>query len=286
MSDCVICCESSTFSTVCCKQAMCLQCLFNLERKQCSACRCEPLEIIDQNGKTISIPNTRGYTQHDPHNPHIGTDTHIRNLIQQIPHIEESDDLPSIYSGPNGIWDNETEYDVAIEAVRNHINSGGDIRTIVDIARQAIRDLRLRFNMIPIQQQLNELTEKYNETIRTMESLAKNSLAEKLDYNCKVTAEPLLKRWFGENWATRENYLKVEEATKRCCAKYKSGNKQGQRCVNHRILVDCNGISDYFCSKHSKFDSSTTYEWRISSKLFDNVRPLFVYRGIDVKGKY
>lgn len=62
---CVICDGSDNLAkAVCCRVIICIQCVLKQERKQCSACRAEPYEVL-MGGCKLDVPNTRGYTQAD-----------------------------------------------------------------------------------------------------------------------------------------------------------------------------------------------------------------------------
>ena len=64
---CIICNETWGYKITCCKKEICLQCIFNLERKQCPNCRKEPISVKSRySHKIYKVKNTRGYTQDSP----------------------------------------------------------------------------------------------------------------------------------------------------------------------------------------------------------------------------
>lgn len=228
MSNCVICLEISTFSTVCCKQVMCLQCLFNLEKKQCSACRCEPLQITDSNGKIINVPNTRGYVQPDL-DPDDGW------------HTDTDTESESEYDYDQRICDH-CGFECCLYDLRYTELPGYNKKLCVSCVDK-------------IDEHLDSLSDLYNDVLRqkwiinNTEHTKVNNYYKKED-NKEMDCAEFLKTFFNhtinryDKNGTLEIIKTINSVYNQCNANYLSGEKKGQRCCKE------SKSGTFFCGLH------------------------------------
>ena len=230
MSNCVICLEISTFSTVCCKQVMCLQCLFNLEKKQCSACRCEPLQISDSNGKIINVPNTRGYVQPDP-DPDDGW------------HTESESESES---------ESEAEY-----CVCRHCGNESCLDDFPIVSRLGYNQQLCRLCVKVISNHLDSMSVLYMDVLKQKWTIYGTEQTKVKAANAEIDYSELIKIFFNhtitpnDKSGTLELIRTINLVYNQCHANFLSGEKKGQRCCN----VSKNGT--FFCGLHKsrKLDS-------------------------------